>query len=151
MGGTKIFVLKLKDVLKIAAFGVIGLVVLGVLAFFFVPRGGGSIAPAQPTGSLYIPGTYTASIILNDRPLDVMVTVTEDEIVSVEMTEMYENQRLLFPLFEPMMERVSDDILFYQRGDIAIHNEFPVTTGILQQAVVAALDRASVYCCHNSQ
>jgi len=144
MGGTKIFVLRIKDVIRIAAVVIIGLIALGVLAFFFIPRGESRVQPPaiQPSGALYIPGTYTASIILNDRPIDILVTVTEYEIIAVEMTEMYESQRLLFPLFEPMMARVSDDVLFYQRADIVIHNDFPVTTGILQQAVVAALDQA---------
>ena len=145
MGGTKIFVLRIKDVIRIGAIIVAGLVILGVLTVLFTSRTdqGGASHP-EPTGALYIPGTYTASIILNDRPLDVIVTVTEYEIIAIEMTEMYENQRMLFPLFEPMMERVSDDVLFYQTADITIHNDFPVTTGILQKAVLSALDQASL-------
>jgi len=148
MVGTKIFVLRIKDVIRIGAFAVAGIIILAVLAFLFIPRGGGAEAPRpgtiEPTGAIYIPGTYTASIILNDRPVEVTVTVTETEIVAVEMTRMYESQRLLFPLFEPMMERVSDDVLFYQRVDMAIHSDFPVTTGILQQAVAVALDQAAL-------
>ena len=149
MGGTKIFVLQIKDLIRLGAIVLIGLIVLGVLVFFFIPRQGRVAAPipAAPTTSVYIPGTYAATIILNDRPLDIMVTVTETEIISVEMSEMYESQRMLFPLFEPLMARVSDDVLFYQSADIVIHNDFPVTTGILKQAVVAALEQAK--CCHS--
>lgn len=144
MGGTKIFVLRMKDVIRIIAFAVAGIVILGILVFLFIPRQGNEtpVPRVQPAGVIYVPGTYRASIILNDRPLEILVTVTESEIVAVEMTEMYESQRMLFPLFEPMMERVSDDVLFYQRADLVIHNDFPVTTGILQQAVLAALDQA---------
>ena len=146
MGGTKIFVLQMKDILKAAIFVVLGLILLGVLLFLFVPREGeGSVPMPLPSAALYVPGTYTASIILNDRPLEISVTVTENEIISVEMTEMYESQRLLFPLFEPMMARVSDDVLFYQTAEIVIHNDFPVTTGILQQAVLVALEQAAPY------
>ena len=149
MGGTKIFVLQIKDLIRLGAIILIGLIVLGVLVFFFIPRQGSDTAPipAAPTTSIYIPGTYAATIILNDRPLDILVTVTETEILSIEMSEMYESQRMLFPLFEPLMARVSDDVLFYQSADIVIHNDFPVTTGILQQAVIAALDQAR--CCHS--
>ena len=147
MGGTKIFVLRIKDVIKMAVFAVIGLIVVGVLVFLFIPGASRQdnnreLPSIEPRGSLYTPGTYVASIILNDRPVDILVTVTENEIVAVEMTEMYESQRMLFPLFEPMMERVSDDVLFYQRADVVIHNDFPITTGILQQAVAAALQQA---------
>ena len=142
MGGTKIFVLRIKDLIRLGVFVLAGLIVLGVMAFLFIPRQGQETPDREPAATLYVPGTYTASIILNDRPVDIIVTVTENEIVAIEMTEMYESQRILFPLFEPMMERVSDDVLFYQRADIVIHNDFPVTTGILQQAVAAALDQA---------
>jgi len=142
MGGTKIFVLRIKDLIRLGVFVLAGLIILGVLAFLFIPRQGQETPAMEPAAALYIPGTYTASIILNDRPVDIVVTVTESQIVAIEMTEMYESQRKLFPLFEPMMERVSDDVLFYQRADIVIHNDFPVTTGILQQAVAAALDQA---------
>jgi len=148
MGGTKIFVLQVKDLIRIGAFVLVGIVVLVVLAVLFLQRPGQN-ANRQEAVQLstenqvrYIPGTYTARLFLNDRPVDVLVTVSEYEIVSVEMSELYESQRALFPLFEPMMERLSDDILFYQTADIVIHNDFPVTTGILQQAVVAALDQA---------
>ncbi|MCL2399578.1 MAG: hypothetical protein FWC91_07555 [Defluviitaleaceae bacterium] len=146
--GTKIFVLQIRDVIRLAGFLLIGLVVLGVLVFLFIPRDGSGSnhqpppPAAQPAAALYIPGTYVSSIILNDRPLEISVTVTENEIVAVEMAEMYESQRLLYPLFEPIMARVSDDVLFYQRADITIYNDFPVTTEIIQKAVVAALDQA---------
>ena len=140
MGGTKIFVLRIRDVIKIAAIALAGIIALGILAYIFMPR---ASAPEPRTSTaLYIPGTYTASIILNDRPLDVFVTVSPYEIIAVEMAEMYETQRMLFPLFEVMIERVSNEVLFYQSEDIEIRNDFPVTTGILQQAVVAALDQA---------
>ena len=144
MGGTRIFVLRIKDIIRIGAIVAIGLVILSILAFFFLPgrEPRDTPPPAASIGALYIPGTYSASIVLNDRPLNIFVTVTEYEIIAIEMAEMYESQRMLFPLFEPMMERVSDDILFYQRADIEIRNDFPVTTGILQKAVVAALDQA---------
>jgi len=140
MVGTKIFVLRIRDIIKVGAIALAGIIVLGILAYIFMPRG--SAPEPRTSTALYNPGTYTASIILNDRPLDVFVTVTPYEIVAVEMAEMYEAQRMLFPLFEVMIERVSNEVLFYQRADIEINNEFPVTTGILQQAVVAALDQA---------
>ena len=147
MGGTKIFVLRIRDIIKFAAIALVALIALGVLAYMFIPGQSGNQPPPrlEPAAAIYTPGSYTASIILNDRPLDVIVTVSENEIISVEMTEMYESQRMLFPLFETMMQGVSNDVLFYQRADITINNDFPVTTGILQQAVMVALDQARTY------
>ena len=146
MLGAKIFVLQMKDVIKIGVFvllGIIFLVVLSILLF-----GGGNqnqLSRARmDTGNQFIPGTYTATIVLNERPVDIFVTVNETEITAIEMSELYESQRLLFPLFEPVMAHLTDDMLFYQRADVVLYNEHPVTTQILQMAVVSALNQAAV-------
>ena len=162
MGGTKIFVLQMKDVIKLALFALFGLALIILLVLIFIPRQAqeeGNIPAARPmpanqpaayyrvppsaATARYIPGTYISSIVIHDRPVDIKVTVTEDSITAIEMSELYESQRLLYPLFETLMERVTDDILFYQTADIVIHNDFPVTTSILQQAVASALYQAS--------
>jgi len=153
----------MKDVIKLALFALFGLALIILLVLIFIPRqaqeapeGQGIPAgrpvnqpaayyPIPPSAATarYIPGTYISSIIIHDRPVDIKVTVTENSITAIEMSELYESQRILYPLFETLMERVSDDILFYQTADIVIHNDFPVTTGILQQAVASALYQAS--------
>ena len=124
-----------------------GLALLVVLIYFLAFRDGQSEGMASyggmgGLGGSFVPGTYVASFYLHDMPVDVMVTVSETEITAIEMGEMADSQRLMFPLFEPIMARVSDDVLFYQRADIRIHNDFPVTTGILQDAVQMALAQA---------
>ena len=144
MGGTKIFVLQMRTIIKAAVIGLLALILLIVLVFLFMPRPGANGEGGFPGAALYIPGTYTASFVLMDRPVDIRVTVNETEITHIEMTDMADSQRALFPLFEPIMARVSDDVLFYQRADIIIHNDFPVTTGILKQTVAAALEQALV-------
>lgn len=139
MGGTKIFVLQMKDLIRTAVFALLGLVLVILLVILFIPR---QKAAAEPS-TLYIPGTYSSSIILNDEPLDVSVTVSDNEITSVEMTDMAGIQRTFYPLFEPAMTDLSAEILYYQSADIVPDTDYPVTTGILQQAVAMALGNAS--------
>ena len=139
MGGTKIFVLQMKDLIRTVVFAVLGLILIVLLVILFIPKD--KTNPSAPS-SLYIPGTYTSSIILNDKPLDVCVTVSEDEITDVRMTEMAEIQQVFYPLFGPVLQDLATDVLYYQSAEIVPVTDYPVTSGILQQAVVAALDRA---------
>ena len=141
MGGTKIFVLQIKDLIRMAVFAVLGLILIILLVILFIPKGD---TRTPESSSLYIPGTYSSSIILNDRPLDVLVTVSDNEITSVDMTEMMEIQQVFYPLFAPALTDLAAEVLLYQSAEIVPSTDYPVTTGILHRAVAAALDRASV-------
>ena len=144
MGGTKIFVLQMKDVIRIAAFALLGLVLIALLVILFIPKHG---ANAPGGASMYTPGKYSSSIILYDQPVDVSVTVSDNEITAVNMTEMAEIQRVFYPLFEPAMDDLAAEVLQYQSADIVPQTEAPVTTDILRQAVSAALLQASAEQC----
>jgi hypothetical protein len=142
MVGTKIFVLQMKDLVRMAVFAVLGLILIILLAFLFIPKGrGGNATPNEPT-SLYIPGTYTSSIILNGQPVDVYVTVTDTAITEVEMADMDFTQKIFYPLFEPRMADLVSEVLYFQTADITPSTDHPVTTGILHQAISAALSQA---------
>jgi len=71
------------------------------------------------------------------------VTVSENEITAVDMTEMAEIQQVFYPLFKPVMNDLAAEVLLYQSADIVLHTDFPVTTEILRKAVSTALVRAS--------
>jgi uncharacterized protein with FMN-binding domain len=90
----------------------------------------------------YVPGTYTASIILHNNPVYVDVTVTEDEITSISLENMDEIQTLFYPLFRPIMNNLSEDIIKYQTLKVEGDSKFPVTSNILLSAVDSALSKA---------
>jgi len=146
MGGTKFFVLQMKDIIRVGLFALLGIVLLVVLLFMLLPRGGdnrpGHETPRPTVQARYIPGVYAATIILNDEPVQVRVTVSENEILSIYMTDMAEISQVFFPLFEPRMRDLAEEILRYQSAYIDPQTDHPVTTGILQQAVIAALQLA---------
>lgn len=139
MGGTRIFVLQMKDLIRTAVFALLGLALIIVLVVLFIPR---QKPNATNPSSLYIPGTYTSSIILHDQPVEVSVTVSDSEITAVEMTEMDGTQRVFYPLFEPAMNDLAAEVLRYQSADIEPVTDYPVTSAILRQAVSTALDQA---------
>jgi len=143
MGGTKIFVLSMKDVIRVGVIALVGLVLVILALVFLLPGRRGAAEPEEPGAtSRFIPGTYASTIILNDEPLHVRVTVSENEILSIYMTDMADLQRVFYPLFEPRMRDLAEEILRYQSAHINPRTDYPVTTGILQDAVRAALELA---------
>jgi uncharacterized protein with FMN-binding domain len=143
VGGTKIFVLQLKDVIKTILFAVLGLVLILLLIYLFVPRN--SNEPAATTGeAAYVPGSYAAEIILHNSPVEISVTVSDEEILSVTMTNMAETQEVFYPLFQPVMETLSKDIVEYQTTQLEPSVDYPITSQILLDAVQSALDKAKV-------
>ena len=140
MGGTKIFVLQLRQIIKTAVFVVIGLAVIFLLIYLFIPRN----KPEVSASDLYVPGTYTAEIILHNNPVNVDVTVSKDKILDVSMSNMTDADQVFYPLFVPAMADLSKAIIADQSTDIVPSADYPVTGQILLNAVQNALSQAEV-------
>jgi len=147
MGGTKIFVLQMKDLIRIGIFTLLGLALVILLLVLLVPRGRGA-GPEDERGAYasgrFVPGTYVSTIILNHEPVQVRVTVSNDDILMVYLAGMNEVQRTFYPLFEPRMRDLAEEVLRNQSAYIEPQTDYPATTGILHEAVIAALRMAYV-------
>ena len=149
MGGTKFFVLQMRDLIKYGIIGLVGLILVILALVFLLPgsssAGSGSEQPPPVPGAAatFNPGTYAATIILNNKPVEVRVTVDEYDILDVYMTDMYDIQRTFFPLFEPRMYDLAQEVLRHQSAHITPETDYPVTTGILHRAVQSALHQAA--------
>ena len=137
MGGTRIIVLQLREIIKTAVFVLLGLAVILLLIYLFIPRN-----KPEVRSDLYIPGTYTAEIILHNNPVEVGVTVSEDKIIGVTMTNMAEIQEVFYPLFQPAMADLSKAIVESQSTDVVLSMDYPITGQIILDAVNAALSQA---------
>ena len=146
MSGTKIFVLQMKDLIRIGIFTLLGLALIILLLVLLIPRGRGA-APEEEAFYGYhrfVPGTYVSTIILNNEPVQVRVTVSEKDILMVYLAGMGEVQRTFYPLFEPRMRDLAAEILSHQSAYIEPQTDYPITTGILHEAIIAALQLAYV-------
>ena len=147
MGGTKIFVLQMKDLIRIGIFTVLGLALVILLLVLLVPRGRGTAPEDEGVyySQRFVPGTYVSTFLLNDEPVEVRVTVSETDILMVYLAGMDDTQRVFYPLFEPRMYDLAGEILRHQSAVIDPSTDYPVTTGILQRAVKAALEQAATH------
>jgi uncharacterized protein with FMN-binding domain len=138
MSGARIFVLHKKDLIRMGVIVLIGLALV-ITAFVLLLSGS---RKDEAAATRFNPGTYSSTIILNNEPLHVRVTVSENEILSIYMTDMAEIQRVFYPLFEPQMQNLAEEILRYQSTQIKPRTDYPVTTAILHEAVRTALEMA---------
>ena len=143
MGGTKIFVLQMKQITKALVIAGVALAVALLLLIFAGVKGteDGDMPSAKAT---YNPGVYSSEIILQNKPVVVSVEVNDEKIISVKLDEMEEMQQIFYPLIKPTMETISKEIVRTQTLDISTTTDAKATEEILITAIREALDKAVV-------
>lgn len=136
MSSTKFVVVQLKELIKTAVFVLLGILLIALLVYLFIPK------TKTDSATLYTPGTYKSAIMLHDTPVDIQVTVTDKEITKVELVNLGETQEVFFPLVRPTMESLADEIIETQSTDVAVSADSPITSQIILSAVENAVSQA---------
>jgi len=140
MGGTRIIVWKMKDLIKIGIIAIVGLAAVIMLVIALTPSNN---APAgSGARAIFVPGTYSAQIILHNEPVNINVTVNEREITAIVMADMQPAQELMYPLFRPTIETLSNEIIRRQTTNVTIESGAVVTSTVLLNAINSALEQA---------
>lgn len=137
---TKIVVLHTKEVIYTGIFVVLA-VVLAVLLFLMF--GKNKNADPASADAIYHAGVYTSPITLNDNTFDVEVTVDENHINSISLVNLSETTTAMYPLVEPALDALSDQIYTSQSTEnITYSEENKYTSMLLLEAIDSALDKA---------
>ena len=147
MGSTKIFVIQLREVFKSAIYVIIGIVLLILLAYFFIPKTTNNVTEPSVQAHndvLYAPGIYAIELILSNAQVNLEVEVTENEIISVRFSEPDEKQQAFYPLLYHAMRHLSNEIIRTQSPEIAITSDYEFTNRVLLDAIRVALNSAQV-------
>ena len=139
---TKIVVLRMKELIYTGIFVALGILLILLLVFMFAPKDG---KPASTdTSDKYVPGVYTSSIMLNGNAVDIAVTVDKDAIASIQMVNVSETVATMYPLMEPALEQLAEQIIASQSLDhITYPEENQYTSLVILDAVERALDKAA--------
>lgn len=136
---TKIVVLHMKELVYTMIF--VGLAVLLILLFVFM-FGSKKEESAKETMK-YTPGKYTSSILFNDNSIDVEVVVDENRINSVSLVNLDESVATMYPLMQPALDEISQQIYENQSlDDIDYGSENQYTSQVLVEAIRDALSKA---------
>lgn len=138
---TKIVVLHLKEVVYTAIFAVLGILLIILLIFMFLPDGK---EKATKETMKYTAGVYTSSIQLNDNAIDVEVVVDESHINSIALVNLDESTAAMYPLMQPTLDNITQQVYEKQSLDnISYGDDSQYTSMVLLNAIQAALDKAA--------
>lgn len=139
MNSTKIIVIQLKELIMTIIFSLIGVILLGILIYIFIPKD----KPASQN-NIYIPGKYTSSIMLGDKSVDVEVVVDTNKITAIDFRNLEKEQEVFYPLAQPTLNDMSEKIISTQSLDMSISEDTDITANLLLEAISEAVDKASV-------
>ncbi|MEY8234729.1 hypothetical protein AALA36_03245 [Lachnospiraceae bacterium 66-29] len=138
---TKIVVLHLKELIYTAIFAVLGILLILLLVFMFLPD---SKNKTTKETMKYTAGVYTSSIQLNDNAIDVEVMVDDNHINSISLVNLDETTAAMYPLMQPALDNLSQQIYEKQSlENISYEDDNQYTSMVLLNAIQAALDKAA--------
>lgn len=139
---TKIVVLHTKEIIYTAVFAFLCILLIVLLAVMFRP---GHPNRESDSHRQYTPGTYTSSLTLNNNRLEVEVTVDNSRIQSIRFANLDETVTTMFPLIQPAIEEIADQIYETQSLDaVELSDDAPYTSQIILDAIRQAVKKATV-------
>lgn len=138
---TKIVVLHMKEIIYTIVIALLVSLLIGLFFFMFSSK----TSPVTPEKQRYAPGVYSAPITLNNTELAVEVAVDETSIQSVRVSNLDEAVTAMYPLLQPTIEDLSDQICQVQSLDeIELSEDTPYTSRLLLNAIETALAQAVI-------
>ena len=130
----------MKEIIYTTIFAALGILLILLLLFMFRP-GRGDAKSAD--GEKYTPGIYTSTMTLNNTNLEVEVTVDESRINSIRFSNLDESVTTMFPLIQPTIEDIAEQVYDSQSLDnIQLSEDSPYTSQIIVNAIDEALKKA---------
>lgn len=138
---TKIVVLHMKEIIYTAVFVALGIILIILLAFMFLPKKEKAVDSKQQ----YVPGIYTSTVTLNNTNLEVEVVLDSSHINAVRFSNLDESVTTMYPLVQPTIEYIAEQIYETQSlEDISYNEDSPYTSQLIINAIEDALDKAKL-------
>ena len=136
---TKIVVLHMKEIIYTAVFAALAIILILLLVFMFLPKN----KESKTNEEKYMPGVYTSTVTLNNTALEVEVTVDETHINSIRFSNLDESVTTMFPLIQPTIEDIAEQVYDSQSLDnLQLSEDSPYTSQIIVNAIDEALKKA---------
>ena len=122
---------------------VLGILLLLLLLFMFLPDKAEQPLPEVTETAAYIPGVYSSTVQLGESTLDVEVTVDSNRICDVSIVSLNETVTTMYPLLTPALEEINSQLPNIESVDEltgSADNQY--TSVILIQAIKNALEPA---------
>ena len=138
---TKIVVLKARELIYTGIFILLGILLILLLIFMFVPAHKTSKKSKETSG--YAQGVYTSPLKLGEKELELQVTVKGGKARSVSLKHLNKSITTMYPLIEPSLDEINKQLPKVNSiDDIKYDGQSQYTYTLLKQAIKNALKTA---------
>ncbi len=143
MAKTKIIVIQTKELIYTAIFAGLGILLILLLVFMFLPSKSSDENKTEQTGSTYAPGVYTSQVKLGESTLNLELVVDADQIKSVSLVNLDKSVTTMYPLVKPSLETIEKQLVAgTSLDDIPLSEKSKYTETLLIEGIRTALDKA---------
>ncbi len=153
---TRIIVLHSKELIYTGIFAALGILLILLLIFMFLPKNKPVIKEGashdielidseteSESVSTYVPGVYTSSIVLNNTVLNIEVAVDENNINAIRLVNLDDAVATMYPLIAPSFDDLITQIYEKQSLEgITYTDDNRYTSMVLIEAIDSALSQA---------
>jgi len=137
---TKIIVLRMKEIIYTGIFLGLAVLLIALCLIMFRPK-----KDEETQAASYIPGVYTASLNLGSQDVNVQVAVDSNAITSISLVPLNEAVTTMYPLMEPALEELSEQIISTQSlENLTYSSQSHYTSTALLGAIERALEKAKI-------
>lgn len=137
---TKIVVLKARELIYTGIFILLGILLILLLIFMFVPSH--KSKKAKETSG-YTQGVYSSPLKLGENGLKLSVTVKDGKARSISLKHLNKSIKTMYPLIEPSLNEINKQLPKVQNiDDIKFDGQSQYTYTLLKQAIKNALKKA---------
>lgn len=140
MAGTRIVVLQLKKLIYTAIF--VGFAIVAIIFFIVMlssdksGSGGESTSVSSQDEQEYEAGVYTKEIQIGDASINIQLSLDENNVKSVELVNLDESVETMYPLMQPTVEKISEQLAAGKSMDeIVVFEESQYTEKIIVESV----------------
>lgn len=142
---TKIVVLRMKEIIYTAIFVGLGLLLITLFLIMFRPKKDAVVSSAEAEAASYMPGLYTASLVLGSQNVNVEVAVDSSRICSINYEPLSDSVTTMYPLMAPTVTNLANQICEAQSlENISYPEGSQYTARALVGAIETALHKAEV-------
>nr|MBQ8253413.1 hypothetical protein [Lachnospiraceae bacterium] len=141
---TKIVVLHMKELVYTGIFLFLAILflVLIILMFFSDDKNTQSGAGAETAS--YVPGVYTTTLMLGQNSVELEIVLDENNINSIRLVHLDEAVTTMYPLIEPSLESLANQIYDTQSLDnITYADDNRYTSNVLLDAIRTTIEKAA--------
>ena len=140
---TKIIVLHMKELIYTGIFLFLGILFLVLIVLMFFSDKPTTEADKASETMAYIPGVYTTTLQLGESSVELEIVLDENNINSIRLVQLDEAVTTMYPLIEPALDSISQQIYHSQSLDnITFSDDNRYTSSVLLAAISATIEKA---------